>query len=61
LISQSRGLGDVYKRQQLSSTAEATAGLNGQAGGSVSPRKPYGVAQFVFAPDARNPTGHGGV
>ncbi len=52
---------DSVARGRTSSTAESKgAGQNAQVGGSVSPVLREGQSRFVFAPDRRNPTGHGG-
>lgn len=52
---------DSIGRGRTGSVAESRgAGQNGQTGGSVSPRIDPPVSRFVFAPDRRNPTGHGG-
>ncbi len=46
---------------RTSSTAESKgAGQNAQVGGSISPTLRECQSRFVFAPDRRNPTGHGG-
>ncbi len=55
---------DKYMSQiskgRRSSTGESVAGRNAQVGGSISPTLTENQSRFTFAPDRRNPTGHGG-
>ena len=51
---------DGISRGRTSSVGEAVGGRNAQVGGSISPTLRENQSRFVFAPDRRNPTGHGG-
>lgn len=50
---------DLSKGKQRS-VGEAVAGVGANTGGNLQPTQPTGTSKFTFAPDNKNPSGHGG-
>ncbi len=51
---------DMISKGQQRSAGEAVAGTTEQIGGQIQPAVSTGASRFIFAPDTKNPSGHGG-